>query len=149
MKRPVPLLAVLLVAGCAEKNSPEPQETTTAAPDLEAGATVEPMLFVADGLNADGSLVSNYQRGLRYAIDYFGNYGPYYVYLLGPDSEQSVRAIYRQRAMTRVSLDSRFPIAEEQVEEFLKRPNVVTEIKSVLAGKAEGGLTWTQEPPIL
>lgn len=149
MKRPVPLLAVLLVAGCAEKNSPEPQENTTAAPDLEAGATVEPVLFVADGLNADGSLVSNYQRGLRYAIDYFGNYGPYYVYLLGPDSEQSVRAIYRQRAMTRVSLDSRFPTAEEQVEEFLKRPNVVTEIKSVLAGKAEGGLTWTQDPPIL
>ncbi|MCH2063938.1 MAG: hypothetical protein MK194_09460 [Roseibacillus sp.] len=149
MKRPVPLLAVLLVAGCAEKNSPEPQENTTAAPDLEAGATVEPVLFVADGLNADGSLVSNYQRGLRYAIDYFGNYGPYYVYLLGPDSEQSVRAIYRQRAMTRVSLDPRFPTAEEQVEEFLKRPNVVTEIKSVLAGKAEGGLTWTQDPPIL
>ena len=149
MKIPVPLFAVLLVAGCAEKNLPEPQENTTAAPDLEAGATVEPVLFVADGLNADGSLVRNYQRGLRYAIDYFGNYGPYYVYLLGPDSEQSVREIYRQRAMTRASLDSRFPTAEEQVEEFLKRPNVVTEIKSVLAGKAEGGLTWTQDPPIL
>ncbi|MDG2488012.1 MAG: hypothetical protein P8M65_09915 [Roseibacillus sp.] len=149
MKIPVPLFAVLLVAGCAEKNAPEPQENTTAAPDLEAGATVEPVLFVADGLNADGSLVRNYQRGLRYAIDYFGNYGPYYVYLLGPDSEQSVREIYRQRAMTRASLDSRFPTAEEQVEEFLKRPNVVTEIKSVLAGKAEGGLTWTQDPPIL
>jgi len=149
MKIPVPLFAVLLVAGCAEKNAPEPQENTTAAPDLEAGATVEPVLFVADGLNADGSLVRNYQRGLRYAIDYFGNYGPYYVYLLGPDSEQSVREIYRQRAMTRASLDSRFPTAEEQVEDFLKRPNVVTEIKSVLAGKAEGGLTWTQDPPIL
>jgi len=149
MKIPVPLLAALLVAGCAEKNSPEPQENTPAAPNVEAGATVEPALFVADGLNADGSLVRNYQRGLRYAIDYFGNYGPYYVYLLGPDSEQSVREIYRQRAMTRVSLDPRFPTAEEQVEEFLKRPNVVTEIKSVLAGKAEGGLTWTQDPPIL
>ena len=149
MKIPVPLLAALLVAGCAEKNLPEPQENTPAAPNVEAGATVEPALFVADGLNADGSLVRNYQRGLRYAIDYFGNYGPYYVYLLGPDSEQSVREIYRQRAMTRVSLDPRFPTAEEQVEEFLKRPNVVTEIKSVLAGKAEGGLTWTQNPPIL
>ena len=56
MKIPVPLFAVLLVAGCAEKNAPEPQENTTAAPDLEAGATVEPVLFVADGLNADGSL---------------------------------------------------------------------------------------------
>ncbi len=149
MKIPVPLFAVLLVAGCAEKNAPEPQENTTAAPDLEAGATVEPVLFVADGLNADGSLVRNYQRGLRYAIDYFGNYGPYYVYLLGPDNEQSVREIYRQRALTRVNPASRFPTVEEQVEELLKRPNVVTEIKSALAGKAEGGLTWTQDPPIL
>jgi len=149
MKIPVPFLAVLLVAGCAEKNSPEARENTPAAPNVEAGTIVEPALFVADGLNADGSLVRNYQRGLRYAIDYFGNYGPYYVYLLGPDSEQSVREIYRQRAMTRVRLDSRFPTAEKQVEEFLERPNVVTEIKSVLAGKAEGGLTWTQDPPIL
>jgi len=149
MKIPVPFLAVLLVAGCAEKNAPEARENTPAAPNVEAGTIVEPALFVADGLNADGSLVRNYQRGLRYAIDYFGNYGPYYVYLLGPDSEQSVREIYRQRAMTRVRLDSRFPTAEKQVEEFLKRPNVVTEIKSVLAGKAEGGLTWTQDPPIL
>ena len=149
MKIPVPLLTILLIAGCAEKSGPEPQANTPAPPDLEADATAEPVLFVADGLNADGSLVRNYQRGLRYAIDYFGNHGPYYVYLLGPDSEESVREIYRQRAMTRVHLDSRFPTAEEQVEEFLKRPNVVTEIQSVLSGKAEGGLTWTQDPPIL
>ena len=42
-----------------------------------------PVLLVADGMNADGSLVKNYQRGLQYAIDYFGNYGPYHIYLLG------------------------------------------------------------------
>ena len=64
--------------------------------------TFEPKIFVAEGLNADGSLVKNYQRGLRYAIDYFGSYGPYYVYLLGPDRESSVREIFRHRAMTRV-----------------------------------------------
>ena len=149
MKIPAPLLAALLVAGCAEKNSPEAQENTPPAPNVTTGTTIEPVLFVADGLNVDGSLVRNYQRGLRYAIDYFGNYGPYYVYLLGPDNEQSVREIYRQRALTRVNPASRFPTAEEQVEEFLKRPNVVTEIKSVLAGTAEGGLTWTQDPPVL
>lgn len=55
---------------------------------------VAPVILVADGLNADGSLIDNYQRGLRYAIDYFGNHGPYYIYLLGPNSEQSVREIY-------------------------------------------------------
>jgi hypothetical protein len=31
----------------------------------------------------------------------------------------------------------------------MKRNNVTNEIKAVLAGKAEGGLTWTQHPPIL
>lgn len=149
MKTVVPFAIALLGVGCVENNSPQPQVNTPAAPNVAAGATVEPVLFVADGLNANGSLVKNYQRGLRYAIDYFGNYGPYYVYLLGPDNDRSIREIYRQRAMTRVKLGSGVPTAEEQVEEFLNRPNVLTEIKSVLSGKAEGGLTWTQEPPIL
>ena len=149
MKTIAPIAIALLVVGCVEKNSPQPQVNTPRAPNGEAGATLEPVLFVADGLNANGSLVKNYQRGLQYAIDYFGNHGPYYVYLLGPDSEQSVREIYRQRAMTRINPGSRFPTAEEQVEKFLNLPNVAAEIKSVLSGKAEGGLTWTQEPPIL
>ena len=109
---------------------------------------VAPVLLVADGLNSDGSLVKNYQRGLRYATNYFGNYGPYYIYLLGPDSEQSVREIYRQRAMSRVDPKSTAS-AKQQIEEFLKRPNVVAEIKAVLSGKAESGLTWTQDPPVL
>lgn len=149
MKVSTPLLAISLVAGCAEKKSSDAQKNDPAAPDVEAVTSVEPVLFVADGLNTDGSLVRNYQRGLRYAIDYFGNYGPYYVYLLGPDSEQSIREIYRQRALTRTNPDSPFLTAEEQVEKFLNRPNVVTEMRSVLAGRTEGGLTWTQEPPIL
>jgi hypothetical protein len=114
----------------------------------EATQGVAPVILVADGLNADGSLIENYQRGLRYAIDYFGNYGPYYIYLLGPDSEHSVREIYRKRAESRVNPDTSTS-AEEQIEEFLKRPNVVTEIQAVLSGTAEGGLTWTQNPPLL
>jgi len=109
---------------------------------------IAPVFFVADGLNVDGSLVENYQRGLRYAINYFGNYGPYYIYLLGPDSEPSIREIYRKRAMSRVDPNAPTSI-NQQIEEFLKRPNVVAEMKAVLWGKAEGGLTWTQNPPVL
>lgn len=110
--------------------------------------TTAPVVHVADGLNDDGSLVKNYQRGLQYAIGYFGNYGPYYVYLLGPESEQSVHKIYRQRAMSRVDTNSTVS-AKKQIAEFLKRPNIAAEIKAVLSGKAEGGLTWTQDPPVL
>ncbi len=149
MKTLIPIMIGLLVVGCVERTSPEPQETTPASLNAEATATIEPVLFVADGLNADDSLVKNYRRGLRYAMDYFGNHGPYYVYLLASDSEESVREIYRQRAMTRVEPNSTPSNARKQVEEFLKRPNVIAEIKSVLDGKAEGGLTWTQDPPIL
>ena len=108
-----------------------------------------PVLLVADGLNKDGSLVKNYRRGLDYAIDYFGNYGPYYVYLLSSDSEESIRQIYLQRAKNRINQNSETSTAREQIAEFMKRNNVTNEIKAVLAGKAEGGLTWTQHPPIL
>ena len=108
-----------------------------------------PVLLVADGLNNDGSLVKNYRRGLDYAIDYFGNYGPYYVYLLSSDSEESIRQIYLQRAKNRINQDSETSTAREQIAEFMKRNNVTNEIKAVLAGKAEGGLTWTQHPPFL
>ena len=109
---------------------------------------VGPVFLVADGLNDDGQLVANYQRGLRYAIDYFGNYGPYYIYLLGPSGEQNIRDIYRKRAASRVN-PKVSATTEEQIKEFLKRPNNIAEMKAVLSGKAEGGLTWTQDPPLL
>ena len=132
----MPLRTVLLV-GCFATLAPAQQKSDVA-----------PVLFIADGLNEDGSLAANYQRGLRYAIDYFGNYGPYYVYLLGPKSEKSVRDIYLKRAKARVNPEASAS-PEEQIKEFLERPNVTAEIKAVLAGKAEGGLTWTQDPPLL
>lgn len=107
-----------------------------------------PILRIAEGLNGDGALAKYYQRGLDYAIQYFGKHGPYYIYLLGPDSEQSVRNIYHQRAQSRVDTKSKQPAAE-QIEAFLKQPHVIAEMQAVLAGKAEGGLTWTQETPLL
>ena len=134
-----------LLVSCAWTTCTIAVEPTTKS---QRTSTRAPVILVADGLNKDGSLVENYQRGLRYAINYFGNYGPYYVYLLGPDSESSVRTIYRQRATSRVNRNAKAS-AQQQIDEFLRRPNVVAEIQAVLAGKAEGGLTWTQDPPVL
>jgi hypothetical protein len=79
---------------------------------------IEPVFFIADGLNADGYLLKNYKRGLDYAINYFGNYGPYFVYLLGPKNEGTVRAIYRQRAALRADPKAERSI-EEQIAAFL------------------------------
>ena len=107
-----------------------------------------PKIIVAKGLNADGSLLKNYRRGLDYAIDYFGNYGPYYVYLLAPGDEDDIRAIYQRRAETRINRNSS-ESPKRQVRQFLNQNSITEEIRSVLAGRSEGGLTWTQDSPIL
>ena len=105
----------------------------------------KPTFHVAKGLNKDGSLLKYYKRGLDYAIDYFGNYGPYHIYLFGPEDEKSVRSIFRDRAKSRVDPNAK-ETEDEQIEEFLSRSNVVKEIKSILAGESVGGLTWTLGP---
>ncbi|MEN9022154.1 MAG: hypothetical protein GWQ05_05895 [Verrucomicrobiaceae bacterium] len=131
-------IIVVLFAGSSIKTVGEDH-------NLAKETEVQPVFHVAEGLNADGSLVANYKRGLNYAIDYFGNYGPYYIYLLGAESEASVRAIYRERAKSRIDPNEAEP-AEKQIASYLAQTNVVEEMKAVLNGKAEGGLTWSQSP---
>ena len=116
--------------------------------DVSEGKSNETIFHIADGLNDDGSLLENYQRGLHFAKEYFGDYGPYHVYLLGNDNEQSVRDIYLDRAIARVNPELK-KSKQTQIDEYLQSKNVVSEIESVLNGKSEGGLTWTQENPIL
>jgi hypothetical protein len=141
-------ISIALFTGCASNNnSPALYDFIEEYNhNLQKETNIKPVLLVADGLNNDGSLVKNYERGLNYAIDYFGNYGPYYVYLLGPSNKQNILDIYINRAKTRMNPNSPTP-REEQIEKFLKSPNVTREIDAVLEGKAEGGLTWS-EPPI-
>ncbi len=153
--RPIPILLMLLIVFAAQASEGQTTQSHSTKDDHRNATQdqsrnqetrVKPVIVVADGLKANDSLVQNYQRGLKYAINYFGNYGPYYVYLLGPGNEENIRDIYRLRAKSRANPKASESI-EEQIEEFLQRPNNVAEIKAVLAGKAEGGLTWS-EPPI-
>ena len=141
------LLSTCLMWGCQKRGDPTPlgHSIEDGSQNLARETDIEPVFLVADGLNADGSLVENYQRGLSYAIDYFGNYGPFYIYLLGPENVQSIRDIYRKRAKSRANPKASDTI-EEQIEEFLRRPSIVAEMNAVLAGKAEGGLTWSEPP---
>ena len=81
MKTTIPITLLFLVTGCAEKSTPASQKA-------ETGTAIEPVLFVSDGLNSDGSLVKNYQRGLKYAIDYFGSYGPITSIFLDPTARK-------------------------------------------------------------
>ena len=145
-------LVLAFSVGLTANGEDNPIKKTVAEDDdqlfLGKKSNAEPVFLIAEELNQDGSLLANYRRGLRYAIDYFGNYGPYYIYLLGPQNERSVRQIYRKRAEYHVNPKAK-DSAKIQIEEYLKRSNVVSEIEAVLAGKAEGGLTWTQDPPRL
>ena len=140
-------IAAVALVGCRQSGNPPPLVHSIGEDvrDHARQTDIEPVLFVADGLNSDGSLVENYQRGLKYAIDYFGNYGPYYVYLLGSGNEESIRDIYLKRAESRANVNALVAV-EKQIKDFLKQPNIVTEIDAVLAGKAEGGLTWSEPP---
>ena len=148
MKRFLTLtITCVLSSGCVNKvdsQSPEPKHNNEQH-KLTKQTNIEPVLLVADGLNSNGSLVNNYKRGLNYAINYFGNYGPYYVYLLGPSNKKNIEEIYLKRAKSRVNKEASTS-SEQQIAEFLNRPNVIKEIDAVLAGKAEGGLTWSRPP---
>lgn len=130
-------LLVLLGSPQQDRKNPVSMETVR-----------EPQFFVAEGLDADGSLVKNYKRGLQYAIDYFGNYGPYNIYLLGPGNEENIRSIFRKRAANRAASNGSISI-EKQIEDYLIKPNIEAEINAVLEGKAEGGLTWSGPPQIV
>ena len=105
--------------------------------DQSAKVDSKPTFHISKGLNDDGSLLKYYKRGLDYAVNYFGNYGPYHVYLFGPEDEKSVRSMFKERAMSRIDPNSKETV-ETQVDEFLSRPNVVEEIKSILAGESAG-----------
>ena len=115
----------------------------TQRPAETATVSIPPPTFhVAEGLDQDGSLIKNYQRGLQYAIDYFGNYGPYHIYLLGPDNEESIRQIYLERAI--MSQPKSEDSETEQIRQYLKQTNVVAEIEGV-EGRERGWANWTRE----
>jgi hypothetical protein len=142
MSRLLPLLCSLLpIFLTVIAASPEDSEASK-NPKLNQETKQKPTFHVAEGLDPDGSLVKYYRRGLDYAIDYFGNYGPYNIYLLGPSNEQDIQDIFRARAESRATPDIERS-KKEQVEAFLRQPNIIKEIAAVMAGEATGGLTWS------
>ncbi len=134
--------ALTLTASPQDTGNPmEPVEKNPLATSSQE-TSEQPTFHVSKGLDPDGSLVRNYRRGLEFAVDYFGNYGPYHVYLLGPGNEQDIKDIFRERASTR-AIPGITQSEAEQVEAFLKQPNILSEIAAVIAGESTGGLTWS------
>ena len=142
MNRLFLILCILLLSPKKTSAAPPEEPKENNAPKLNQETKQRPTFYVAEGLDPDGSLVKYYRRGLDYAIDYFGNYGPYNIYLLGPSTKQNIQDIFRARAETR-AIPGIKRSKKDQVEAFLQQPNILKEIAAVMAGEATGGLTWS------
>ncbi|MBT5704879.1 MAG: hypothetical protein HOI66_01075, partial [Verrucomicrobia bacterium] len=142
MNRLFLILCILLLSQKKTSAAPPEEPKENNAPKLNQETKQRPTFYVAEGLDPDGSLVKYYRRGLDYAIDYFGNYGPYNIYLLGPSTKQNIQDIFRARAETR-AIPGIKRSKKDQVEAFLQQPNILKEIAAVMAGEATGGLTWS------
>ena len=68
------------------------------------------VFHVAPGIDKNGSLIKFYKRGLDYAVDYFGNYGPYHIYLLGPKGERILRKFLEKERFQELILNPRYQL---------------------------------------
>lgn len=77
--------------------------------ELEPGyATIEPttQCNITDGFDSSGAMQAEFWTAYNYGRDYFGAYGPVYVYFLGPTSEESNDDIFRLRGERRAVVDA-------------------------------------------
>ncbi len=106
---------------------------------LEEGhATVNPSTTcnITEGFDADGAIQARFWEAYNYSRDYFGAYGPVYVYFMGPTSEESNNDIWHLRAERRAVEDACYPV-ENQVDDFFDNPFGSEELDAANSG--EGG----------
>ena len=91
---------------------------------------------ITDGFDSAGVIQEAFWEGYNYARDYFGAYGPVYVYMMGPTSEESNREIWELRAQRKAVADACYPV-EQQVDDFYDNPHGSEELDAAITG--EGG----------
>jgi hypothetical protein len=103
---------------------------------LEAGhATVNPTTVcnITEGFDSDGALQDQFWEAYNYSRDYFGAYGPVYVYFMGPTSEESNNDIWHLRAERRAVADACDSV-EDQVSDFFDNPFGSEELDAANSG---------------
>ena len=106
---------------------------------LEEGyASVAPntVCNITEGFDSDGAIQAQFWEAYNYSRDYFGSYGPVYVYFMGPTSEESNLDIWHLRAERRAIPEACYPV-ENQVEDFFDNPHGAEELAAANSG--DGG----------
>ena len=98
-------------------------------------ATVNPTTTcnITEGFDADGTLQAQFWEAYSFARDYFGAFGPVYVYFMGPSSEESNSDIWQLRAERHAVPDACYPV-EQQVADFLDSPYSQEELDAANSG---------------
>jgi hypothetical protein len=89
--------------------------------ELESGYAEEnptTMCSITEGFDTDGTMQVQFWEAYNYGRDYFGAYGPVFVYFLGPTNAASNEEIFRLRAQRKAIPDACHSV-ESQVNEFL------------------------------
>ena len=101
-------------------------------------ATVNPTTVcnITEGYDSDGAIQDQFWEAYTYIRDYFGAYGPVYVYFMGPTSEASNQLIWELRAQRRAVPEACYPV-KQQVEGFYNNEHGNQELAAANSG--EGG----------
>lgn len=103
---------------------------------LEPGyASQNPMTVcnITKGFDTNGQIQAQFWEAYTYAQDYFGHYGPVYVYVMGPGNATSNDRIWKLRGQRRAVVDACTPVAF-QVDDFLADPYATEELEAANNG---------------
>ena len=98
-------------------------------------ATVNPSTVcnITEGFDADGEIQEQFWEAYNYGRDYFGAYGPVYIYFMGPTSEDSNHDIWLLRGERHAVVDACYPV-EQQIDDFFDNPYGSEELDAANTG---------------
>ena len=102
-------------------------------------ATVNPTTVcnITEGYDSEGAIQDQFWEAYNYIRDYFGAYGPVYVYFMGPTSEASNQLIWELRAQRRAVPEACYPV-KQQVDSFSNNEHGNQELAAVVAALGLG-----------
>ena len=101
-------------------------------------ATVDPttVCSITEGFDSDGAIQGQFWQAYDYAREYFGAYGPVFVYFMGPTDPASNQLIWELRAQRRAVPSACYPV-EQQIAAFADNVHGSRELEAANSG--EGG----------